>query len=267
MPTCPDPAFDAHVHLQAFPATERSNILRRARAAGVTRFGCCGTQPGDWPDVLAIASDEPGVEPACGLHPCNCVRCDLPPDWMERLDAILSRHPGVSVGEIGLDARHPEHEAQRRTLIVQLDLAARHARDVALHVVRAHTELIEILRPYASRIPGILLHAASCSQEHWREYERLGARASIGPAVLSPQARRVRELARHIPEDRLCFETDAPDMAIHGCAIAELGGRNAPENLPLIVCAVNRLRGRPTPARGHDTPRPNPPSPPHEITS
>ncbi|MGI5868857.1 MAG: TatD family hydrolase [Kiritimatiellia bacterium] len=234
--------YDAHVHLQSFPAAMLPTVMARARAAGVGRFGCCGTSPADWDRVMAIAQAEPGVEPSCGLHPWHCADPAAPADWLERLEALLAAHPGLGVGEIGLDALRPDPEAQMQAFREQLALAAREGRAVALHCVRAHGEMIEALRPIADALPRMLLHGAACSSEIWREHERLGVCVSIGPAVLNPRSRRIRELARIVPEGRLFFETDAPDMAINGCAVDDFGGRNAPENLPRIIAEVRRIR-------------------------
>jgi len=234
--------FDAHVHLQTYPKTRLPTVLKRARQAGINRFGCCGTQPDDWAAVLALAAAESGVEPACGLHPWYSAAPDLPQNWLERLDQLLNQYPNLTVGEIGLDALRPNREAQMKAFVEQLDLAVKYNRGVALHAVRVHNEMLTTLRPYANKLPHILLHGASCSLEIWSEYEKLGACISIGPTVLNPRAKRVRELARQVPDDRLFFETDAPDMAVNGCAIEALGGLNAPENLPKIVACVRALR-------------------------
>ena len=233
---------DAHVHLQTFPEAMLPQVMARARAAGVVRFGCCGTSPADWDRVIAIAASEPGVEPSCGLHPWHAADSATPEDWLERLEALLAAHAELGVGEIGLDALRPNPEEQMKAFSAQLALAAHGGRGVALHVVRAHGEMIAALRPVAGSLPRILLHSASCSPEIWREYERLGACVGIGPTVLNPRATRVRELARIVPEDRLLFETDSPDMAVNGCAVADLGGLNSPENLPRIIAEVQRIR-------------------------
>lgn len=242
MPHDSTSCYDAHVHLQAFPEAMLPDVLARARAAGVDRFGCCGTSPADWDRVIALSLAEPGVEPSCGLHPWHSLDPALPKDWLESLEAKLAAHSGLGVGEIGLDARKPDPKAQMRAFTEQIELAARVGRGIVLHAVRAHAEILAALRPCARALPRIVLHGASCSPEIWREYERLGACASIGPAVLNPRATRVRELIRIVPEDRLLFETDSPDMAVNGCAVADFGGRNAPENLPRIVAEVERIR-------------------------
>lgn len=234
----PNSDFDAHVHLQAYPEAQLRMVLKRARNAGVNRFGCCGTRPKDWADVLAIATAEAGVEPACGLHPWYSAGPDLPQNWLEWLDRLLEQYPDLGVGEIGLDALRPEREVQMHAFTAQLDLAVKHGRSVAIHAVRAHNELLSALRPRANHLPNILLHGISCSLEVWREYEKLGANISIGPSVLDPRAKKVRELARHVPADRLFFETDAPSTGRVNPALPI----NGPENLPTIIACVQSLR-------------------------
>jgi len=241
MPRDSDTLFDAHVHLQSYPETLLPAVMVRAREAGVTRFGCCGTNPLDWERVLAISKNEPGVEASCGLHPWHVGEPGRD-DWLGHLETLLSANPEMGVGEIGLDNLRPLREAQMKVFSAQLDLALKYNRRVSIHCVKAQSEMAEILRTYSGKLPQILIHAASCSPEIWRECEKLGVCITIGPAVLNARATRVRELARTVPEARLLFETDAPDMAVNGCAVAELGGLNSPENLPRIIAEVRRLR-------------------------
>lgn len=233
--------FDAHVHLQTYPEALLPAVMARARRAGVTRFGCCGTTPLDWERVIAISKNEAGVDASCGLHPWHVGEPGRD-DWLDHLESLLAANPEAGVGEIGLDNLRPHREVQMKVFSEQLDLAEKYNRRVSIHCVKAHSEMAEVLRAYSGKLPQILIHGASCSLEIWREYEELGVCITIGPAVLNERSTRVRELARRVPEDRLFFETDSPDMAINGCAVAELGGLNAPENLPRIIAEVRRLR-------------------------
>lgn len=241
MPRASDMLFDAHVHLQSYPGALLPTVMTRARKAGVGRFGCCGTNPLDWERVIAISRNEPGVEASCGLHPWHVGEPGRD-DWLDHLESLLAAYPEAGVGEIGLDSLRPLREVQVKACSDQLDLAASYNRRVSIHCVKAHAEMAERLRAYSGKLPQILIHAASCSLDIWREYDKLGACITIGPAVLSERATRVRELARIVPEDRLLFETDSPDMAVNGCAVADLGGLNSPENLPRIIAEVQRIR-------------------------
>ena len=142
MPHDSTSCYDAHVHLQAFPEAMLPAVLARARAAGVDRFGCCGTSPADWDRVIALSLAEPGVEPSCGLHPWHSLDPALPKDWLESLEAKLAAHSGLGVGEIGLDALKPDPKAQMRAFTEQIELAARVGRGIVLHAVHAHAEIL-----------------------------------------------------------------------------------------------------------------------------
>lgn len=233
--------FDAHVHLQAYPEEILPKALTRARNVGVTRFGCCGTHAADWDRVRQIAQEYPGVDASFGLHPWHVVNPGIP-DWLEHLDALLATNPLAGVGEIGLDATRAQRDLQMKVFVSQLELAVRYGRRISLHCVKAHSEMMTTLRKHQKQLFEILLHGPSLSAEDWKQYKRLGASVSIGPHVLNPRAEKIRELARLVPEDKLLYETDSPNMAIAGCAVAELGGLNSPENIPRIMAEVQRLR-------------------------
>lgn len=232
---------DAHVHLQAYPEDVLPKALVRARNVGVTRFGCCGTNVTDWNRVAQIAKDNPGVEASYGLHPWYVVKPGSP-DWLEILDGILAANPTAGIGEIGLDATRAQRDLQMTVFVKQLELAGRYGRRISLHCVKAHSEMVTVLRKHHKQLFEILLHSPSLSAEDWKHYKRLNISVSIGPQVLNPRAEKIRALARLVPEDKLLYETDSPDMAIAGCAVAELGGLNSPENIPRIMAEVQRIR-------------------------
>ena len=234
-------SYDSHVHLQAYPSGMLRKVLRRARAAGVVRFGCCATAPDEWRRVLEISKAEDGVEPSFGVHPWFVEKhSDLA--FMDELEELLVECPDAGVGEIGLDAVRPDSDAQKAVFAAQVELAARLKRRVTIHCVRAETAVAGILKPHARALPGILLHAPSISLESWRRFERLGVDVSVGPRVLNPRSRQVRELAAAVPADRLYFETDSPYTSVDKCAVSALNGLNAPETLPLVIAEVERLR-------------------------
>lgn len=233
--------FDAHVHLQAYPDELLPNVLARARNAGVTRFGCCGTSAADWDRVKMIAENEPGVEASYGLHPWYVANPGSP-NWHEHLEALLEVDPQAGIGEIGLDAIRPDRELQMTVFTAQLDLARKFGRRTSLHCVKAESEMVAVLRNYHHQLSEILVHAPSFSADTWQQFNRLGVSISIGPQVLNPRATKVRELARLVPEEKLLYETDSPDRAVAGCAVAELGGLNSPENIPRIMAEVKRIR-------------------------
>ena len=61
--------------------------------------------------------------------------------------------------------------------------------------------------------PKALIHCFSGSVEMMKEAVKLGMYISLGGAVTFKNARRVIDVAREVPIDRLLLETDAPYMA------------------------------------------------------
>ena len=232
--------FDSHVHLQAYPADVLGRVLQRARAVGVTRFGCCGSSPADWGAVLRIAGEEDGVEPSIGLHPWFAG--SAAPGWFDELGTALDQHPEAGIGEIGLDFTRDDPETQKKVFTRQLSLACEMKRRVTIHSVKADGALIRILSKHAADLPDTLVHAPSISIETWHELEKLGVYISIGSRVLHSSSVKARELAASANPERVRFETDSPYTCVNKCSVSSLGGINSPETLPLIITEVERLR-------------------------
>jgi TatD DNase family protein len=243
--------FDAHTHLQDTRLKGcREAVLRAAAAAGVSGLCTCGASPDDWNGVALLASDAASpvvIHPAFGVHPWFCG--DLPPDWLERLDACLLAHPGAAVGEIGIDGlrRAADPLLQRRVFTAQLELAIQRGRTVVVHGARCWGALAELLQPCAARLPGLVLHAFSASEPLVKTFLGLGATFSLVGSLCNPNARRVHAAAAAIPLDRLLIETDTPDiLPFGGDAIAEPASSpdlNQPANLPLVARALARIKG------------------------
>lgn len=261
--------FDAHIHLQDSRLDAcRAAVMDAAVAAGVQGACCCGTAPDDWAAVaqLGVRSGERGagsvgnensafriplsefvILPAFGVHPWFVA--DLPPEWLGMLEQYLAAHPAAPVGEIGLDGLRPQipRDRQRQVLDAQLELAARLGRPVVLHGARAWGELLAALKPFASRLPGFVVHGFSSSADLLREVVALGGAVSFAGSVCQPQAARVRAAAAAAPADRLLVETDTPDIFPLGgvSALADAPRLNQPANLALVIAAVAGVRGAP----------------------
>ena len=243
--------FDAHTHLQDTRLDGcRAALLQAAAAAGVRGLCVCGTAPDDWEGVARLAAERAtpvAVHPAFGVHPWY--GDNLPPDWLERLDACLQAHPGAAVGEIGIDGlrRDLDPVPQRRRFIEQIELAVHRRRTVVLHGARCWGPLADLLQPYAARLPGIVLHAFAASEPVIRRFLDQGACFSFAGSLCHPGARRVQAAAAALPPDRILTETDTPDLFPAGGAAApaapDTPPLNQPANLPLVVRALARVRG------------------------
>ena len=231
--------FDSHCHIHDRRLDGiRDAVIERAISAGVSGCMTCGTSPADWESVASMQS-RPGfeIEKAFGVHPWFIDK--LGDDWQDILRGYLLKFPQAWVGEIGLDAAKEPGitEKARRILESQLIIAKELRRPVMLHGVKCLDELLSAIRPFAGVIPGFAIHCFSGSEVQLRRWLDLGAKISIGGAVL--KSARLRRLAALIPPGQLLIETDSPDMLPPGAEPAVPGTNlNQPSNLVLVKAAI-----------------------------
>jgi TatD DNase family protein len=233
--------FDTHTHVH-FPefAGDRDAVLARARAAGVRRLLAVGADLPSSRAAVALAADVPDVWAAVGIHPHEATTADG-----AALDELarLARAPRVvAIGEIGLDYfrdRAPR-DAQARALERQLALAREAALPVVLHCREAHADLLAVLAAGLGPAGG-LLHCFSGDLAVAERGFALGLLVSIAGPVTYPNARRLVEVVRAVPLDRLVLETDCPYLPPQPWR----GQRNEPGYLPVTAARVAELRGLP----------------------
>lgn len=241
--------FDAHTHLQSpLLGGVIDDVIRQAGEAGVTGLCCCGTAPDDWAATQRLA-DAPlpfVLVPAFGVHPWY-VR-NLPEDWLESLFSYLDNNPVAVIGEIGLDGIRDDVplELQEKVFVRQLELAESVRRPVVLHGARAWGRLVEVLTPYARKLPGFIAHGFGGSPEILKQLLNLGGYASFAGSVCNPKAEKIRSAARDIPDSQILIETDTPDLFPKGGRPAAIGANgkplNQPANLSCVLKEVAALR-------------------------
>ena len=233
--------FDAHTHLQdPRIADVLDEALSAAVRSGVTGTCCCATHPGDWEATrrLAHAPLPLVLVPAFGVHPWHVQA--LPGDWLDTLEGYLDAEPVAAVGEIGLDGVRDEvpAEEQERVFVRQLELAVRLHRPVVLHGARVWGRLIEVLKPYARRLPGFVAHGFGGSAEILRQILNLGGYVSFAGSVCNPKAEKIRSAARDVPDSQLLLETDTPDLVPAGGRPLAGGTSGKPLNQPANLVRV-----------------------------
>ena len=234
--------FDCHNHIQdvrLFPII--SEVMERARNAGVIRMGVKGCCEDDWTRVITVMENYEGIHPAFGLHPWFIG--DRSPDWLQTLEAHLVKYPQASVGEIGIDhAIESRDDAdQEDVFLAQLELAKKLNRPASIHCRQAWGRLIELLDQFGDLPRGMLIHCFGGSAEVAQELIRRGGYISFSGSITRPNNRKAGPAIRAVPDDRILIETDAPDILP-----ATAGGTlNEPANLRLVLSKAAELRGVP----------------------
>lgn len=228
--------IDTHIHLDFL--ADLPQALIPARTAGVAAWVVPGVLPEDWSRLLATVTTVPGAFAAPGIHPQHSDH------WRPQADAdnlrrLLADPRCIAVGEVGLDGKSgPEGSIQEAVFRQMIRLAREAGRPLLLHMRRATGRVLEILHEERAREVGGIAHAYSGSLETAHTLIDLGFALGIGRVVTFPEANRMAQVVRSVPQEWLLLETDAPDLPPY----PHLGEANRPEWLTLIAERLGNLR-------------------------
>jgi TatD DNase family protein len=232
--------IDTHCHLDiaAFD-TDRDEVLRNARLAGVITQIIPAIEACGWQQMLDLCAEHDDLYPALGLHPVflqQHTQADL-----EKLAKIASTTEPVAIGEIGLDfaIKSLDRDTQRQLFEAQLVIAKNARLPVIIHARKSHDEVIKLLRKH--NIPGGSIHAFSGSLQQGMHYYEMGFKLGFGGMLTFERSRKLRQLAHDLPAEALLLETDAPDMTV----ASHCGERNSPQYLPQVLAALAAAKDEP----------------------
>ncbi len=215
--------FDTHAHL-GFPgfAADLSQVVERARAAGIAKIICVGTDLEGSARAIGIAEQFPDVYAAVGWHPTHARQApeDLRPALRQ-----LARHPKVvAIGETGLDyhrrsdapVTEPDFDSyknrQAEIFRQQMEVAVELGLNCIIHQRDSFADTLAALTPFAAKTRGVF-HCFSESVESMGRVFDLGALVSFTGIVTFKNAANVREALAAAPPGRFMFETDCPFLA------------------------------------------------------
>lgn len=205
--------FDTHFHLLA-PEWQQSpeGLHRQAQAHGIEDLLMPGVRAADWPRLLELAQQFPGVYVAPGLHPVYADQWN--PQVEEHLRKLTKELCVIAIGEIGLDGVNgPSLDEQEPVFRAQLQIALDAGLPVLLHCRKSTGLVLAILRELevGKKVSGIW-HGFSGSVQIAHDLVQLGFMIGVGPILLRESARKLPQAVLELPEDALVLETDAPDM-------------------------------------------------------
>lgn len=205
---------DTHCHLQS-EAFDEDRAEATARALDVADWLVVIAD--DLPNArkgLALAEANDRIYAAVGVHPYHVGGLD--DAALVELRALCAHPKAVALGEIGLDYYQycdTPRDIQHRAFRLQLELACETGLPVVIHDREAHGDCLAILREYAARLPGCVMHCFSGDAAFAEACLALGFHISFAGNATYPKAEMLRDAARAVPMDRLLVETDSPYLA------------------------------------------------------
>jgi TatD DNase family protein len=234
--------IDTHAHLDdARFATDLSDVLQRAAAAGIERIITIATTAASSAATLDLAARFAMLAPTVGIQP-NEVADAAPSDW----DAVvqLAQNPAVvALGETGLDRywdRTPFSQ-QEDYFARHLALARQKKCGVVIHCREAEADTVRMLREdYDRHGPARgVMHSFTGTLETAQACIDMGLYISFAGMLTYKNAQNLRDVAAKLPPERLLVETDSPYLA----PVPMRGKRNEPAFVAHTAACLAGLLG------------------------
>jgi TatD DNase family protein len=226
---------DSHAHL-TYDGVGLESVAR-ARAAGVARIVCVGTDAvSSAAAVDLVASAGPGIWATVGLHPHDAI------NGLAGLDELWGRPLVVAVGECGLDYHydHSPRHRQREMFAAQIGVAHERGLALVVHTREAWDDTFAILASEGVP-PRTVVHCFSGGPAEAERSLAAGASLSFSGIVTFKTADDVRAAVARCPLERLLVETDAPFLA----PVPHRGKPNEPALVTVVGERVAAVRGVP----------------------
>ena len=223
---------------------DRTEVITRARAAGITRFVVTGSDAAHSRKAIELCKEYPGLYATAGVHPHHAKDCNA--STPEELRGLLGHHSVVAVGECGLDyfRNFSPPDVQRGVFEMQLQLAEECGKPVFLHQRDAHHDFMRFLGQHRPRLSRAVVHCFTGDEAELKDYLSLDCHIGITGWICDERrGQHLRECVKLIPADRIMLETDAPYLIPRD--LRPRPHRNEPMYLKHIAEVVAACLGKP----------------------
>jgi TatD DNase family protein len=205
---------DSHVNLHSEKfAQDLSEVITRARAAGVAGMLTISDKLESTAAVKLVADDHPWIWRSVGVHPHYAKDASVS---AETLISLAVDKKVVGIGECGLDFYYEFSPRDVQESVFREHIAAARATKLPLiiHTRDADERMLAILdEEYLRGAFTPLLHCYTGGPELANGVLRLGGYISFSGIITFRNADNIREIARDAPLDRIIIETDCPYLA------------------------------------------------------
>lgn len=231
--------FDTHAHYDSDSFDEdRDDVLKQIKESGVAFILNCASDYSSIEKTNSLTKKYDFIYGALGIHPsdANDFNDDVK---FEIVDFIKSNEKILAIGEIGLDyywEGNPDKEVQKDVFRAQMKLAEDLKLPVVIHDRDAHGDTLEIMKEFPN-VKGIV-HCFSGSVEFARECVKLGYYIGITGVVTFKNAKKIADVVKDVPLEKLLVETDAPYMA----PVPNRGKRNKSDYICHIIEQIAQIK-------------------------
>ena len=232
--------IDTHAHLYSLKfESDRSEMVRRAIAAGVTRMYLPNIDSESIDAMLALEAEFPEhCFAMMGLHPSH-VKPDTYEQELTLVEDWLRRRSWAGVGETGIDLYWDKTTLpiQQIAFARQIEWAKDLNRPIIVHSRDSNEECLALVKAgQDGRLRGIF-HCFSGTVEQARRMIDLGFMIGIG-GTLTYAKSELPAVLREIPLEHIVLETDSPYLP----PVPHRGKRNESAYVRLVAEMLSEVK-------------------------
>ncbi len=231
--------IDSHAHYDDESFDEdREEVFKEIKENGVIGVLNCSSSYESLKITDKLTKDHEFIVGAMGIHPENAN--EMKENTLDEIrNYIKTNDKIVAIGEIGLDyywEENPPKDIQKEVFRKQMKLAKELNLPVVIHDRDAHQDTLEIIKEFPE-VTGVV-HCFSGSVEFAKQCIALGYYIGFTGVVTFKNAKKVVNVAKEIPLDRMLVETDCPYMAPE----PNRGKRNKSDYIKYIIKKIAEIK-------------------------
>ncbi|MCS4473871.1 TatD family hydrolase [Clostridium botulinum] len=230
--------FDAHAHYddEAFDE-DRSEVIKELEDFGILGVLNCGSSLDTSKTSVELSNKYNFFYAAVGVHPENAE--EINEKTLNKIEALSENEKVKAIGEIGLDyyyEENPKRDIQIKAFKKQMELAEKLNLPVVIHDRDAHKDTLDIIKQFPN-VKGEV-HCFSGSVEFAKQCVDLGYYIGVTGVVTFKNAKKIVEVIKSVPMDRILVETDCPYMA----PTPLRGKRNRSEYIKYMIDKIAEIK-------------------------
>ena len=232
--------FDTHAHYDDKQFDQdREELLVSMKDNGIGTIVDVGSNMETSAWIVDAVNRYPMMYGAVGVHPSDTA--DLTESDMDTLKEYAGKDKILAIGEIGLDYYwdEPEREIQKKWFEAQIELAREVRLPIIIHSRDAAADTLDIMKAHHGDELNGVIHCFSYSPEMAQIYLDMGYYLGIGGVVTFKNSKKLKEVVKMTPLERIVLETDCPYLTPE----PHRGKRNDSSYLTHVVDCISELKG------------------------
>lgn len=229
-----DGVIDTHCHLDKKLYEDIESVIKKM---DMNKMIAAGVDYDSSKEVVKLANVYTNIYGVIGFHPEEVDK--YTENFLPFLEENLKQPKIVGIGEIGLDYHYTKETKDKQITIFkqQLDLARKYHKTVVIHSRDALEDTLEVIKEYLD--VKMVFHCFGYSLEVAKILLKYNVMFGIGGVVTFKNGKKLKEVVKEIPLDRLLLETDSPYLTPEPYR----GEKNEPYNILYVAEEIAKIKG------------------------